>query len=325
MKKKNMMAVALLLAVAMFMGVATNSVVKSKAEEMTETQMDDINEGEAVKEFIKKFRKDNVIVTITSLDDLYDEFDNYENIDENVRENILAKTSDEVIMQFLLEEQKTFYSINQEVEDVSAFSEKIEDNAKKSDVDFVKDIETECFKKGEDSYKKVTIIKNKYGNNYKITTIDEAEDIYGERGYGKFTKDLEYTIGPQFKEYGNRKFSYEVEDSYISRLKVVFKYTLEYGCIKVRKIESDTTNIAGMVYTIKEKEKNIEKSQVVTNGESVKGYILFQGTLAKDVFGGFDVIQYKVNMSVKKGADSNNTTKCGMMIEEKAVVYTRTL
>jgi hypothetical protein len=30
-------------------------------------------------------------------------------------------------------------------------------------------------------------------------------------------------------------------------------------------------------------------------------------------------------MSVKKGADSKHTTKCGMMIEERAVVYTRTL
>lgn len=314
--KKIIKAVALSLVLALTVG----SFIILK----TDSKADSVNENEVVanndyKEFINGFRKDGIDITITTLNDLYDEFDNYENIDESIRENILAKTSDEVIIQFLLEEQKEFYKINQEVEDISIFSEELEDNAKKSHGDFIKDIESEYYKKGKDTYKKVTTFTNKYCGDFKITSIDEPENN-NTRGVGKYTKLGEPKNEIIFKEYGNRKFSYGATCIF-SDISVSFGYTLEYGRVEARYIKGELTNRISPVVKFTTLNEVITDSVAENLNEKITAEAEYQGTHGAAFWGGYDTAKWKVKMSVEKLADSNHSTKCGMNVRQYAQWY----
>ena len=131
--------IAILLAIACVVGMGFSSnVIKSKAssinskdivtrggeeEEEKEINKTKINVNyvqsnsktdakETYKEYIDKFRKEDVEISIFSLEILYKELDSYDNIDESIREQILAKASDDVIIQFLKEESLEFLKIS---------------------------------------------------------------------------------------------------------------------------------------------------------------------------------------------------------------------
>lgn len=283
-----------------------------------------INENEVVndnyKKFIQQFRKDGVDITITSLDDLYNEFNNHKNIDELEREDILAKSSDEVIMKFLLEEEKKIYNISGEVVENDIFSDSLEENVEENYKEYIKSVDTEYYKKGEDSYKKVTTLTDKYGGKFEIISTDESENI--TRGGYTLMTGVTPKNERTYKDYGDRKFTYHVK-SMLSEIEAAFGYTLNYGNIVTRYIQGDVINKFSPVEKITIQNETITRSSSNNIGESVSGEVIFIATAAQAIFGGMDICHMKIEMSVLQGADSNHPTKCGMMITQTGLAYIR--
>ena len=292
------------------------------------TKAASINENEVVnnanyKDFVQEFRKNGVDITITSLNDLYNEFDNYTNIDEIVRENILAKTADEVIVQFLLAENKEFFDIT-EKEEVNAtiFSESQEE---KYDNNYIKNVESKYYIKGDDSYKTKTVITNKYGGRFEIICIDEPEDQ--TRGIGKYTpvKDFKPYKETWFKDYGDRKFSFTYGIPHILTQTATLGYKLDYGRIETRYIKGEVNNIISPIAKATLESSTITKSVSENIGEKVAGEAIFVGTAYGGLYGGADISHVKMTISIEQGADANHPTKCGMYHIIRANVYSKYL
>ena len=315
--KRFIKGMALFLVVALMIG---NFVFEKKNLKAATINENEVANDDNYKEFIKKFRKDGVDITITSLDKLYNEFNSYDSIDDSVREEILAKTSDEVIIQFLLEEEKEFYKISQEENNYDIFLESLEEDVMEKNKEYLKDVDSEYYKKGEDSYKKITVFTNKYGGECEITIIDEAEEL--TKGIGKYTKLADYNDYEEsyYKDYGERKFSYSVKCAF-AKLEGTFGYTLSYGHIDTRYIKGEVVNYVSPACKCELDSNTITTSESNNIGEKVSGELIFLCTLVPVASGGYEACHYKIKMSVEQGADSNHPTKCGMRHILRAQTY----
>ena len=106
LKRRLTKYVAVGLVLTFVVGVALNSnlfTINSKASSVEDNES--VNDGD-YKEFIQQFRKDGIDITITSQEELYAEFEKYDIIDKTLRDNILAATSDEVLISFIRSENK---------------------------------------------------------------------------------------------------------------------------------------------------------------------------------------------------------------------------
>lgn len=316
-RKRFIKRMSLCLAAILMLGSFGVYKITSKADL---TDKNEVTKNDAYEKFIQNYRKEGVEITITSLDELYDEFNSYDNVNELVRENVLAKASDEIIIQFLLEEEKEFYRINEEVKDKSVFSDSLEENVETNHGDYLKDINIEYYKKGEDSYKKVTTITSKYGGKFEVISIDGAENDNNMRGFRKFTKIGTPRDELTFKEYGDRYFTYSIK-SFATKMTATFRYTLSYGRIDVRDIEGFASSACSPIEKIVVESQNITNSVADNMNEKIKGSVIYELTAASAFFGGYEFEHIKINMSVEKLADSKSTWKCGMNIRQCAQAY----
>lgn len=317
--KKNLFTkiIASVLVVAIGFGIIyNNGVIKSKANESTneaisseKSMQNDINE----KEVIKKFRIDGVDITIKTEEELYAEFEKYENVDKDLRANILAKTDDNVLLKFINTENKQFLEIEKNVPDKSVFSESLEETVSEKYLDRITNVETTYYKRGNDGYKKVTTLINKYGGEVKVICIDESENNIVTRGE-TVLNNFEQVI---YKDYGDRKYTYKYEMPFCS-IQATFGYTLKYGCVSARYIKSSSRSWVSPAISFSLQDKDITKHTSNSVGDKISAYATFKVNAAPAFFGGYEVSNYEIRMNVIQGGDSNHTTICGMYVTHKA-------
>lgn len=314
-------AVAFGLVICTIVGVAirNNNLNVEASEKQTHTELDEEKiKNDDYTKFVQKFRKDGVDITITSLEELYDEFNSYEKIDVSLRKDILSKATDEVIMQFLLEEEKEMFEFNEQIEADNVFLDTSEKNVVADKDDFIQAVDIDYYKKGEDSYKKVTKYSSKYGSEFEIIVEDTKEEIT-KGGYEKVgTPKNEVT----YKDYGDRKFSYLLRTE-LAYMDSTLGYTLSYGKVEYRYMQVEYGDLAPGVKSVELQDKDCTKSEVTNNGDAISAYAIYNMRLVPAFFGGLENCHYKIVLSVVKGGDSNSTWKCGMTITQKAQAYRR--
>ncbi len=346
MKKIMISMIAILLAIACVVGMGFSSnVIKSKASSINskdivtrggeEDEEKEINKTknnvnyvqfnsktdatETYKEYIDKFRKEDVEISIFSLDILYKELDSYDNIDESIREQILAKASDDVIIQFLKEEALEFFKINDLSEQSCSFGLSDENNIINKN-EYIKNIESKYYKKGEDSYKKLMVLTNKYGGKSEITIIDEAERDSNVRTKYELI-DVNEDEG-QYKDYGSRKFTYKQNFSG-SVLQATFGYTIGGGCLTTRYITGECTNYCAPITSRASLVgKNIIDKKANNIGEKIIAEAIFKIELPTEK-GSVSLGKTKFVMSVEQGKEIQHTSQTGMKIFQRTHVYSK--
>ena len=310
-KKKFTKFMSLTLAAILVAGVVTVMGMKkinSKADSINQTkvEMDD-----SVKALIQKYRKSNTEITINTVDDLYSEFNKRDTVDSNTAEELLAMSSDEVIVQFINDEMKNSNKISNEL--LSGYNAAKNLNAIVEDSSYIKNVDISYYKKGNDSFKKVITATDKYGINTTIELIDESEDDInnisrgdGWTSHGKHTET-------HTKAYGDRCFSYKHSIgvcSVISR----FGYKISDKGITTRYIEGDVTNYTSPVIKVAVASEVITDSSAKAIGENIDGHVRYRITLLSALYGGADVTQEQHNMvvTIKKW----NKAKKNMVVEE---------
>lgn len=301
------------------------NLIKSKASTVLKSDCsneikEDINYSEILDNtYIQQLRKTRDSISITTIEDLYNEFDKYEYIDEKIRESVLSKTSDKVIITFLAEEQKNIFEEGIESGILDSSLNVLEYNNTLEEDSYLKSIDIKNYKKGSDSYKKVTTILSKYHGLFEIIIVDEPEEDNITRQDYKLVYDANDSEG-QYKDYGNRKFSVEYK-CFASIIKAIYHYEIIGGGLNFRYIEGEAQNVI----------KPLEKISVVDTydqsitsreiGKNIMSTVTFQLKAATPIFGGFDMGKYRIEMSVKQGKEIQHPSKTGMMVYQRAKVY----
>ena len=93
------------LAVAIIAGGVIFSNIKSHASEENIVSQSSNTKNKEVEEYIKKLRKMDSEIIIYNIDDLYKRLDEIENITNDKVEEVLACSSDDVIVEFIENEE----------------------------------------------------------------------------------------------------------------------------------------------------------------------------------------------------------------------------
>lgn len=318
MKKKFVIGIVLTIA---FLGVAMmlrTVEIKSKADELVRTQKERATDRDEYKNLIQKYRIEGVAISITTLDELYEEFNSYENVDETIRKNIMAKASDEVLIKFLSNELKEGLKVFTRIEEMDVFSDTLEKSIKSNAGNYIKDVKTKLYNKGKNSYKKVTIITNKYGEKSEIVIEDESENDIN-------TKQKEHLITDSgnmehIKDYGHSKFSFSYKNSGATAT-AVFYYTVGGGSLTARYAEGNCKNSLSPVFKFTNTDNYITKSTACGIGQKISGEVKFQCHGLPIVGGGMELGKIRIVMSVEQGREAQHTSLTGMRVYHRAKIY----